>query len=153
MNDKKELHYSSLNMTYYTGAFTTSIFLIIFGLMAIFLNFVVGFLILLIPTIILTFIYLLSKNTKLIFFKNRIVIEKGLLSKSSENYALTKILSVKVRQSIFGRIFNYGSLVINKIGNEDIRFNGIVNPIKSREFLEKMIDSTDYDKLMQTIHD
>lgn len=62
----------------------------------------------------------------------------GLLHIQTLDSPINKITSIKVDQSLFGRIFNYGSIFINTAGGNFI-FHNIVKPNEFKNYvLEKM---------------
>lgn len=69
-----------------------------------------------------------------------IAVKKGILS-SQENYIqYDNIEKVDVYQSLFGRLFNYGSIQIyNPLLKSDVYFNNIPNPSKHALAIQKVV--------------
>ena len=59
------------------------------------------------------------KTYKTIFYKDRIVIKGGLISRMERQIPLTPILGVHMEQGFWGRVFDYASFVVEKVGTED----------------------------------
>lgn len=80
--------------------------------------------------------------------ENKIVHIKGILNTNEEIYNISSIRSVKLHQSIVGRIFNYGDVIVEVSASggfhKNISLIGIVNPKKYErilnEYLEKKIE-------------
>ena len=69
----------------------------------------------------------------------RALMKIGLIQRTSLEIFLDKIESIHVRQSIFGRILNYGSIIISGTGGSKDPFNYIPNPLQFRkQFQEQM---------------
>jgi len=67
----------------------------------------------------------------------RIVIKRGLLSYYTLEMNLGRVETVNVRQSVFGRIFGYGSITIIGTGGTRESFHDISNPLEfRRSFME-----------------
>ncbi len=59
------------------------------------------------------------KTYKTIFYKDRIVIKGGLISRLERQIPLTPILGVHMEQGFWGRVFDYASFVVERVGTED----------------------------------
>ena len=55
-------------------------------------------------------------NTEIIVTNKRIIFKTGFISRNSIEMNLDKVESVVVRQSIFGRMLNFGTLIIRGVG-------------------------------------
>ena len=84
------------------------------------------------PLIVIGFLLLAVKGVGIIFWviafiryqtpeyaitNKRIIAKFGLIRRSTIEMNIRKIESIQVEQSIFGRMFDYGSLVISGAGN------------------------------------
>ena len=63
----------------------------------------------------------------------RIIIKKGWITLDTLEISLQKIEAVNVYQSIFGRIWNYGSIIVVGTGGTRERFHYIKKPIEFRK--------------------
>ena len=70
--------------------------------------------------------------------EDKIVHCKGILTIDEEIYNTSSIRTVKSHQSLLGRIFNYGNVVVEVSASggyhKDILLGGIVNPKNTKEF-------------------
>ena len=83
-------------------------------------------------------IYAYKKET-ITFYKDKIVVKKGLINVSEKTFAFTGVFSVDVSQSLSGRLFNYGNLDIDFVGRNDINTKYIKDPIGLKNYLETKI--------------
>jgi len=63
----------------------------------------------------------------------RVVAKSGLVSRNIEEMSLNSIESINVKQSILGRILNYGSISIAGRGNALIVFKDVDSPVEIRK--------------------
>ena len=80
----------------------------------------------------LVLVFLRYKSTELCITNLRIIANFGLLSRHSIEMKLSRVESIQLRQSIAGRLFNYGSLVISGAGNPMAPVPDISNPLEFR---------------------
>lgn len=66
----------------------------------------------------------------------RVLIKVGLIRRYSLEIFLSKIESVYVTQSITGRIFNFGAVIISGIGGSKDVFNYIPDPLHFRQLVQ-----------------
>lgn len=59
------------------------------------------------------------KTYKTIFYKDRIIIKGGLIARLERQVPLTPILGVHMEQGFWGRVFDYASFVVEKVGSDD----------------------------------
>ena len=95
--------------------------------------------ILIIPIIVLVFEILAAKKETITFYEDKIVVEKGFLSRSESSFVFAGVFSVNIKQSLWGRIFNYGDLSVDFVGKNDINTTYIKNPKAVKQFLESKI--------------
>ena len=77
-------------------------------------------------------VYLRYVTTELAFTNKRVISKSGLISYSLVDISLARVESIVVQQSILGRIFNYGSLVISGTGTSHAPIVGIADPLAFR---------------------
>ncbi|MCJ7448063.1 MAG: PH domain-containing protein [Bacteroidales bacterium] len=68
----------------------------------------------------------------------RIVIKTGFISRKTIEMNLSKIESVNVDQSFFGRIFGYGSITIIGTGGTRETFYNITKPLNFRKAFQEL---------------
>ncbi len=71
-------------------------------------------------------------TTELAITNKRVIAKFGLISRSTIEINLQKIESIQVNQSIIGRIFNFGSIVVSGAGNPQAPIPGISSPLQFR---------------------
>ena len=63
----------------------------------------------------------------------RVITKRGLIVRIVEEMNLGSIEGVNLGQGIFGRIFNYGSIIISGRGTSNVHFKDIDNPVEIRK--------------------
>ena len=81
------------------------------------------------------------KTTELAFTNKRVIAKFGFISRQTVELNINKVESIQVNQSIFGRIFNFGTLVISGAGNPQAPIPGISNPMSFRRAFMESQDS------------
>ena len=71
----------------------------------------------------------------------RVIIKIGLISRKTLEMNLSKIESVNVDQSIFGRILGYGAITIIGTGGTRETFSDLANPIQFRRVFQECVDA------------
>lgn len=75
------------------------------------------------------------RNTKLTFTNKRVIVKIGYPLQQNIELPLAKIGSIQVTQMPVGRLFNYGNIIINSIGNPQTTVQDIANPSEFRRTL------------------
>jgi len=76
-------------------------------------------------------------TTELAVTNKKIIAKFGFIKRDTIELLLSKAESVQVNQSILGRLFNYGSVVVAGAGNPQAPVPGIDKPIEfRRKFME-----------------
>lgn len=76
-------------------------------------------------------------STELALTDKKIIAKFGFIRRETIEMNLNKAESIQIKQSILGRIFNFGSIVVSGAGNPQAPIPGISNPMKFRKaFLE-----------------
>ncbi len=94
------------------------------------LSFVIGLLILLNHLIILW-------TTEIIVTTYRFVYKTGLIARNTQEVSLNKIEEIVLQQSVWGRLFGYGKLILRGTGVGVIELPNIDDPIDVRRLIEK----------------
>jgi uncharacterized membrane protein YdbT with pleckstrin-like domain len=85
--------------------------------------------------------YLKFISTELAITNKRVIAKFGFISRRTIEINLDRIESIQVNQGIFGRIFNYGSLVVSGAGNPQAPIPGVSEPLSFRRaFMETQED-------------
>lgn len=96
-----------------------------------------GFLI--VPLIIMVIKIINIKDESVSFYQNRVVHRSGIFSKQEKTTIMTRVLSVSVKQTFWGRICNYGNIYVDVVGEWDINMRGVKDPMKAKAYLEQFI--------------
>jgi uncharacterized membrane protein YdbT with pleckstrin-like domain len=73
----------------------------------------------------------------LAFTNERVIAKIGFIKRVTVELNINKVESIQVHQSVLGRIFNYGSIVIAGAGNPQAPIAGISKPMIFRnKFME-----------------
>ena len=60
------------------------------------------------------------------------VIKVGFINRKTLEMVLTKVETIRVDQSILGRVLNYGTIVVTGTGGTNEPFTSIANPLEFR---------------------
>ena len=71
-------------------------------------------------------------STELAVTNKRVVAKTGFIKRSTIELNLSKVESIQVHQGLFGRILNYGSLVVSGAGNPQAPIPNIADPMSFR---------------------
>lgn len=72
-------------------------------------------------------------TTEIAITNKRVIAKFGLIRRDTVEINITKIESVQVDQSILGRLFNFGSIVVAGAGDPKAPIPGISNPMNFRK--------------------
>jgi len=76
-------------------------------------------------------------TTEIVVTSYRFVFKKGLIARNTQEVSLNKIEEILLKQSIWGRIFGYGALVLRGTGVGVIQLPNIDEPINVRRIIEQ----------------
>ena len=93
---------------------------------------------LIIPLFVMLWKIINIKDETISFYGNKVVHRSGILNKYEKTTILTRVLSVTIKQTLWGRIFNYGTIHVDVVGKWDINMRGVKNPKGAKEYLEKL---------------
>ncbi len=91
---------------------------------------------LIIPLIIMIAEMVSNNCTTIEFYKDKVVAKSGVLNKKERTNVFTGVLAVSVEQSIFGRMLNYGNVIVDVQGKWDISTEKISDPDGLKSYLE-----------------
>lgn len=81
--------------------------------------------------------FITYKTTELAFTNKRVIAKFGFIRRRTVELNISKVETIQVEQGVFGRIFNYGSLIISGAGNPQAPIVGISDPMAFRRaFME-----------------
>ncbi len=98
--------------------------------------------ILIVPIFILVFKILTIKKYKIEFYDDKIIVYSGLFNTSKKQCVFMGVTSTAVEQTLFGKIFNYGDVKVDCVGQWDIDTKSIKNPYELEKYLQSKIIQT-----------
>lgn len=95
----------------------------------------------LIGAIPLIWVLIYYKSTEIALTNKRVIAKFGFISRNTIEINLVKIESIQVHQGIFGRIFNYGTLIISGAGTPKAQIPNISRPLEFRKEFNQIIEN------------
>jgi len=92
--------------------------------------------------IILLWVWMRYASTELAITNKRIIVKFGFINRSTVELNLARVESLQVHQSLFGRMFDYGSILISGAGSPQAPVPGIAHPLEFRKFFMEATDAT-----------
>jgi len=80
-------------------------------------------------------------STELAVTNRRIIAKFGLIRRSTIELNLSKVESIRVEQSIMGRLFGFGSVIVTGTGSTMDPISYVADPIKFRQAIEAAVDA------------
>lgn len=120
----------------YKAKKATSIFFL--PLVFLIISYVANKLLLLLAIPILIVFVLIYFTTILVITEDRIFGQTGIINISNVNALLEDITSISIEKPLFGRIFDYGNIIIN-VYDQKIVFRDIKKPEKFRDVYYNLI--------------
>ncbi|MDZ4776794.1 MAG: PH domain-containing protein [Alphaproteobacteria bacterium] len=77
------------------------------------------------------------KTTEFAVTNRRVILKRGWLTRTTEELAVESIEAVHLDQSIWGRLFRYGRLVVTGTGDARVHFPPMAEPITFRRAIEE----------------
>jgi len=79
---------------------------------------------------VLLWAWLICRTTELAITSKRIISKSGIFKRATMELRLDKIESIKVDQSVMGRILNFGSVTIAGTGGDATPIESIADPLE-----------------------
>lgn len=79
-------------------------------------------------------------TTELVITNKRVIAKVGLIRRETIELKVDKVESIQIQQGIFGRILNYGSIIISGAGNPQAPIKSIDKPLKFRKLVLEIQD-------------
>ena len=73
------------------------------------------------------------------FTNKRIVVKTGIIGRSTEELKLSKVETVELRQSILGRIFGFGDVVLSGTGASNLVLKTVSGPIEVKRTIDNQL--------------
>lgn len=85
---------------------------------------------------------ILVKTNEIVLTSKRVIVKSGFISRDTFEMWLNKIEVVQVKQGIFGRIFNFGTVIIRGTGSlNSTPVKCIARPMEYRKETMKLMDA------------
>jgi len=81
------------------------------------------------------------RSTELVITNKRLIAKFGIISADSIEIRFDRIESVRVNQSLMGRVFNYGNIVVTGTGATFDPIPGIAGPMRFRAALNQAMEA------------
>jgi uncharacterized membrane protein YdbT with pleckstrin-like domain len=85
--------------------------------------------------------WIVCRTTELAITNKRIISKSGLVRRSIMELRLDKIESIKVDQSIVGRLLNFGSITIAGTGGDKTPIERIADPLQFQKHFMSAVDT------------
>lgn len=95
--------------------------------------------VLIIPIFVVVYRCLQAKNFRIEFYDDKIITYSGIIAKTKKQSVFMGVAATTVHQTVTGRIFNYGDVIVDCVGKWDIDTVGIKNPSGLDEYLQTKI--------------
>ena len=80
---------------------------------------------------------IIKATTEIVVTTSRVIFKRGLVARYIGEMSIDKIEGVNVLQTVFGRIFGYGRLMIRGLGVGEVVLPPIANPLAFRKAIDK----------------
>ena len=85
-----------------------------------------------------------ASRSEIRVYEKSITTRRGIINVKETHSVMTPIIGVSVEQSLNGKLFNYGNVIIDKIGKGwDIDCTYIKKPAEFKQFLQSLMDGND----------
>ncbi len=121
--------------------FVTGIFLFNIRTQEIIWSLLGGMLLIIIAIISLISAFITRFSTELVVTSKRVIAKVGFIRRNTIELNHSKVESINVEQGIFGRIFDFGTLVINGTGGGKTPIPSIDSPLEFRKNAMQAIDA------------
>ena len=147
MSGEQVVHRSKLHWVIFVGPIIFSVIAFMFFLMIFFVMELVNVLataggfFLLIAIIWGISAFISFKTSEFGITSKKVLIKVGFIKRESLETLLTKVEGIQVNQGIFGRIFNYGTIIVKGTGGTGNPFDNIEAPLEFRKKVQEQITS------------
>lgn len=81
---------------------------------------------------ILGWVWSKTRATEIAITNKRVIAKFGFISRRTVEINLNKVESIQVDQTLFGRVFNFGTVIISGAGNPVAPIPGVARPLEFR---------------------
>lgn len=91
--------------------------------------------------LIILAVWLTIWSTELAVTNRKVVAKVGFIRRDTIEMRLGKVESVQVKQSLFGRVFDYGTIIISGAGNPQAPIRNIARPLDFRRAVHELVET------------
>jgi uncharacterized membrane protein YdbT with pleckstrin-like domain len=102
---------------------------------------VVGLVLVVVAVIIFGYSVAKKNATEIAVTDRRVIIKTGMASRRSLEIMLAKLESIGIEESLMGRVFGYGTVVIHGTGGTPEPFRKIAHPAEFRMAVQQQVDA------------
>lgn len=77
-------------------------------------------------------------SSELVITDIRVLIKTGVIRRQTLEMFISKIESIAIDQGFFGRLFDYGTVIVRGTGGFEERFESIARPVEFRNWVQRM---------------
>ncbi|MGM0422330.1 MAG: PH domain-containing protein [Pseudomonadota bacterium] len=88
--------------------------------------------------------FIVTRTTEFAVTNKKVIAKQGFISRKTVELNLSKVESLSVDQGIFGRIFNFGKVVVRGTGGVQAPFSYIADPMGLRKAVNEEYDKSHY---------
>jgi uncharacterized membrane protein YdbT with pleckstrin-like domain len=100
----------------------------------------VGVVLLVVAAVVMAAAFWKRSKTEMAVTNRRVLVKVGMVARRSVEIMLAKIESISVDQSLAGRMFGFGTIVVRGTGGTPEPFATIANPLEFRRRVQEQID-------------
>ncbi len=78
-------------------------------------------------------------SSEFVVTNKRVIVKIGFVQRQTLELVLAKVETIGVEQTILGRIFNFGTIIVTGTGGTKEPFKDIASPIKFREMVQSQL--------------
>ena len=97
-----------------------------------------------IPTFV--WLYITKKTSEFSVTDKRVVIKVGFIKRRTVETMLGKVESIGVQQSLLGRMFDFGTIMVVGTGGTEEAFHNIASPLEFRRQVQAEVSALDVDE-------
>jgi uncharacterized membrane protein YdbT with pleckstrin-like domain len=84
--------------------------------------------------------FLTQRTSEFAITTKRVIMKTGLIKRRSVEYMLAKVETINVNQSLFGRLFNYGTVFVCGTGGSKDGFKRVSDPLKFQRKFQQAVE-------------
>lgn len=86
------------------------------------------------------YMYLKYRTTEQAITNRKVIKRTGIISRVIDEIRLDKAETVEFKQSVLGRILNYGDVIVTGTGTSKVVFNFVTEPRELKNYIDNLLD-------------